>query len=95
MLQRAISIYSGDSQAHFLLGDALDILGRHEDAVASYDRAIAIPPNIVDLHLNRGAALMPLNRHEEALATWLPSTRQRSSKAAPARLDSRLPALST
>lgn len=57
LLQRAISICSGDSQAHFLLGDAL--LGRHEDAVASYDRAIAIPPNIVDLHLNRGAALMP------------------------------------
>jgi tetratricopeptide (TPR) repeat protein len=45
-------------------------LGRYEEAVASYDRAIAINPDYVDAWHNRGNALFRLNRKKEAVASY-------------------------
>jgi len=38
-------------------GDALDRLGRYEEALAAYDRALALRPDYADAWRNKGAAL--------------------------------------
>jgi len=43
-------------------------LGRHEDALASYDAALAVAPERTDVMVNRGTTLLDLERIEEALA---------------------------
>jgi tetratricopeptide (TPR) repeat protein len=45
-------------------------LGRHDEALASYDRAIAWMPDRADFHFNRGFILGRLGRHVEALASF-------------------------
>ena len=45
-------------------------LGRAEEAVASYDRAIAARPEHAEAYSNRGNALLQLRRVEEALASF-------------------------
>ncbi|MCX7315187.1 MAG: tetratricopeptide repeat protein [Alphaproteobacteria bacterium] len=45
----------------------MDALGRVGDALASYDRALALRENMPEALLNRSAALFALNRNEEAL----------------------------
>jgi tetratricopeptide (TPR) repeat protein len=57
------------AQAHFDTGNALLELKRHEEALASYDRALAIQPDLVQALSNRSNALFELKRHEEALAS--------------------------
>ncbi len=58
------------ADAHFNRGVALGELKRHEEAVASYDRAIALKADYADAHYNRGIALGELDRHAEALASY-------------------------
>ena len=48
-------------------GLILDALKRHDDAVASFDQAIALKSKFAEAHNNRGATLATLGRHEEAL----------------------------
>ena len=43
---------------------------RYEEALASYDRAVALRPNHADAHNNRGQVLRELERYEEALASY-------------------------
>jgi tetratricopeptide (TPR) repeat protein len=50
-------------------GIILRALLRPEEALASFDRAIARAPGLADAYLNRVAALCDLDRHEEALAS--------------------------
>lgn len=45
-------------------------LGRANDALASYDRALAVRPNDADALNNRGIVLQQLNRLDEALASY-------------------------
>jgi glycosyltransferase involved in cell wall biosynthesis len=45
-------------------------LGRHEEALAGYDRALAIRPDFAEAHHGRGNALFKLKRYEEALAGY-------------------------
>jgi tetratricopeptide (TPR) repeat protein len=56
------------------VGDALHALGRHDDAVGAYDRALEIDSNCIEALNNRGNALQALNRHEEALASYITAT---------------------
>src|SRR5262249_28266520 len=58
------------AEAHNNRGAALHELNRFEEAIASYDKAIAPKPNYAEAHNNRGAALNALKRHEEALASY-------------------------
>jgi tetratricopeptide (TPR) repeat protein len=49
-------------------GKRLGNLGRHEEALAAFDQAVALDPSYARAHYNRGHALHNLGRHEEALA---------------------------
>jgi tetratricopeptide (TPR) repeat protein len=51
-------------------GIALYDLGRYEEAVASYDKAIEIKPDDEEAWNNRGIALRNLGRYEEAVASY-------------------------
>ena len=51
-------------------GNALNAMGRHEEALASYERALALKPDYTEAHNNRGNALLDLNRPAEALADY-------------------------
>ncbi|WP_283758906.1 tetratricopeptide repeat protein [Roseofilum casamattae] len=44
--------------------------GKLEDAIADYDRAIALTPLVTDPYLNRGAALEALGQFEDAIADY-------------------------
>jgi tetratricopeptide (TPR) repeat protein len=51
-------------------GVALRRLGRYEEAIASYNRAISIKPNYPEVWNNRGISLDNLGRYEEAIASY-------------------------
>ncbi|MBI5300426.1 MAG: tetratricopeptide repeat protein [Deltaproteobacteria bacterium] len=51
-------------------GIVLGELNRNKEALAAYDRAIAIDPNFASAHSNRGNALSELGRNKEALAAY-------------------------
>lgn len=70
LISRAIDLDGNIAEAHGNLGDALRRLGRHEDAVASYDCAIALRTDLAQVYCNRGNALTDLERPEEALASY-------------------------
>jgi tetratricopeptide (TPR) repeat protein len=44
-------------------------LGKHEEALAGYDRALALRPDSADVLNNRGVTLLSLMRYDEALAS--------------------------
>ncbi|WP_313904604.1 tetratricopeptide repeat protein, partial [Streptomyces sp. 15-116A] len=54
--------------AHCEHGDALRNAGRDEEALAAYDRALALDPAYASAHASRGVALANLGRRTEALA---------------------------
>ena len=58
------------AEAHNNLGTALRDLKRRVEAVASYDKAIALNPDYVEAHYNRGNALTDLKRYREAFAAY-------------------------
>jgi tetratricopeptide (TPR) repeat protein len=55
---------------HNNLGFALAAAGRHQDALASYRRAIALEPTLGRARNNLGFSLAALNRNQEALASF-------------------------
>ena len=46
---------------------ALEKLGRDDDALADYNRAIAVDNSLVIAHLHKGGLLNRLRRYDEAL----------------------------
>jgi tetratricopeptide (TPR) repeat protein len=56
----------GLMRAHTHLGVALSRAGRHEEALAAYDRALEIAPDAAALHYERVLSLRALARDEEA-----------------------------
>jgi len=56
--------------ALFQLGNELRRHNRHGDAVATYDRALALRANFPEALTNRGNALRDLKHYEEALASY-------------------------
>lgn len=67
-LQRAHQLDARNTQTLCLLGVAHLRLGQPEEAVASFDAALALAPTQAGIHYDRATALMQLGRHEEALA---------------------------
>ena len=55
----------GPSQ--FVLASALHQLGENERALNSYNRALELTPNSLDVLINRGTLLRQMGRHKEAL----------------------------
>ena len=58
------------AEACYNRGVALKELGRLDEAVASYDKAIQIRPDYADAYSNRGAALQELGRLGEAAENY-------------------------
>ena len=56
--------------AHFERGNTLYKLGREEEALASYGKALEINPDKEEAYFNRGIVLDDLGREEEALASY-------------------------
>ena len=61
---------SGQPGPHFHRGIALTNLRRLPEAVASFDRAIALKPDYIEAHNKRGVALGSLGRGQEAVASF-------------------------
>ena len=58
------------SIAHFNKGICLNSLGRHGDALGSYDKVLRIKPQDVDTWNNKGISLYQLGRNEEAVECY-------------------------
>jgi tetratricopeptide (TPR) repeat protein len=65
-----VQIRPGYAEAHHNLGDALLRLGRPDDAVASYQRALAHSPDFAEAHNNLGNAQCGLGLLDDALASY-------------------------
>jgi tetratricopeptide (TPR) repeat protein len=58
------------AEAHSNRGNALQELKRFEEAIASYDCALALRRDLAEAHSNRGNALKELGRFDDALASY-------------------------
>jgi len=58
------------AEAHNNRGNALRALNRPMEALASYDKTIALKPDYAEAHNNRGNVLLDLKRPEEALISY-------------------------
>ena len=58
------------SSLFFYVGNALDDLGHYEEAITSFDKALAIKDDFIGAWNNQGSALGNLGRHEEALVRF-------------------------
>jgi tetratricopeptide (TPR) repeat protein len=67
---RSVEASLGRSVAYFKRGVELAGLKRFDEALASYDRALAVNPNNTNAHFNRGKALLRLRRLNESLASF-------------------------
>lgn len=70
LIAAAIAVDRTSVAAHSNYGLALGALGRHDEALASFDKALAINPRNADTVRNRADTLYDLGRIEEALAGY-------------------------
>ena len=69
-LRQSLKLEPRQPLAHRDLGNALQQSGRLDEALASYDRALALKNDIADLHNNRAITLVALGRADEALESY-------------------------
>jgi tetratricopeptide (TPR) repeat protein len=67
---REIARDPGNPDPYLRLGDLLHGMERFEDAVAVYDRLLAVMPDCGPVHHNRGNALLEMGRWEEAIRSY-------------------------
>ncbi|MDA1090884.1 MAG: tetratricopeptide repeat protein [Proteobacteria bacterium] len=70
LITKAIAIKPDVAEAHTNLGNALQDLGRWDDAAASYRRALALKPDYVDALNNLGITLKEQGEPDEAAACY-------------------------
>src|SRR5690606_19698816 len=58
------------ADVHNLIGLCLALLGRPEEAVGAFDRAVGINPRYVEAHVNRAITLNELGRYAEARSSF-------------------------
>jgi len=68
-----MDVSTREAIAHYNLGNTLADLGRLEDAAASYRKAIAAKPDLIEAHYNLSNTLKDLGRLEEALVSVIKS----------------------
>jgi adenylate cyclase len=69
LLQKAIRLSPfGPAYFYALLGDALRMMGRFEEAVSAYIKAIQIAPNYIIVHMQLAATYSMMGREKEARA---------------------------
>ena len=67
---RAIELHPKQASYLFNKATILAKLKRYEEAIASYQQAIALDPNVVPPHNNLGNVYKDLKRYEEAIASY-------------------------
>ena len=65
-----VKLQNKSSEDWFAEGNQLFDLQKYEEAIASYDKAIAIKPDYHEAWYNRGFALGRLKKYEEAIASY-------------------------
>lgn len=65
-LKQAITAYPQYAEAYALLGNCQDCLDRSEEAVASYNQALALDPCHADTWFNKGMSLKKMGQTREA-----------------------------
>jgi tetratricopeptide (TPR) repeat protein len=70
LIARALKSNARSAPAHSNYGNVLAILNRHEEAVASFDKALALSPDYPEALFNRGNTLVQLGRVDEALTSY-------------------------
>ena len=68
LFNHALAVTDNNSFVHYLLGLALDIRQRPEDAVREYQKSLAIDPQFAKGHIDLGVALYSLDRVKEAVS---------------------------
>jgi tetratricopeptide (TPR) repeat protein len=76
-LQAAVDIFNllltklpDSAEVYNNRGALFQMMKRYDEALASYDRAVALKPDYTSAWFNRGGALKQLNRFEQALASY-------------------------
>ena len=69
IVRQAIAIQANIPALHYTLAIGLHALGRHDEALASYDATIALQPDFADAHNHRGIVLRALHRIDDAIAS--------------------------
>lgn len=80
--ERVLATLPADHESWSNLGLALSVLGEGERAIAAFDRAIALQPDIVDPYIQRDDMLAGLERHQERAELLRAAIRQRPDAAA-------------
>ena len=76
LLSLAASINPAHAIIHASLGNVLLDLGRHADAIASYDRFLLAKPDFAEVLNNKANALSALGREAEAMTCYEQALRQ-------------------
>ncbi|HUI05468.1 MAG TPA: tetratricopeptide repeat protein [Verrucomicrobiae bacterium] len=66
----AVAKLPNDPLARYSLGVALEKTGRTQEAIAQYEQALRINPNIAEVHNNLGLALAETGRTQEAVGHY-------------------------
>ena len=69
-MRRMLRVGGESAVIHFNIGVALRELGRVDEEVAAYDKALAQRPRFFEAWFNRGNALRTLGRQHEAIASF-------------------------
>lgn len=70
LIDRALIISPLNPALHYARGITLGSLGRYEEEISSYSKAIEIKDDFVDAYVNMGVALRKMQRYDAALAAF-------------------------
>lgn len=75
LLREVVDAGQGFADAYNLLGLSYSLVGKKEEAVREFDRALALNPRYVEAHLNRAVTLSEVGRDDEAAEAFAAAQR--------------------